>query len=479
MTTTRARLLVVKELRGLLPLWLATAATMAAAAVYPRSEFLVLGLCAFPLGTVSLGAFSVGQEYSYRTLPVLLAQPIPRYRLLLAKAAALVPLIVLLAILARIVFLRAGRAGMTSADDWLTAAFALVPVMGVCIAPWLTMVFRSVIAGVVFTIAIPSALWLLINVVPAVIRGVDAPYDYSLYLTIFGAGTLAAGAIALVDGPRRFFKLEVTQDAWEIPLSGARRHRALSAAETGRHRNPLVHLVAKELRLQRAAFLLPAFYALAWAALVAARSNFSLGAAFFGMTLIYCGVTAMLVGALASAEERALGTLAVQALQPLAAWKQWLVKVAIVLALTVTFTVLLPSVLEWAHPLSQGEAGWRFFGAFLALMASSLYISSLSTGALQAMLLSMPFAAVAGWLFVVTTSQTSKLIWVPLSRVFRTLSVDWTRPIPLLSTADSDWYIWSMRWLQVAVLCVLVALLTWMAARNHRSAEHGLGRMRR
>jgi hypothetical protein len=227
-------------------------------------------------------------------------------------------------------------------------------------------------------------------------------------------------------------------------------------------------------------FVLPAFYILSWAVIVATDSTLFLGPTFYGMTVVYCAVTALLVGALASAEERALGTLAVQALQPLAAWKQWLVKVATALVLTVAFTSLLPRILEWAHPLALGQPNWRMSGGFLALMASSLYVSSLSTGALQALLLSMPLVALATPLFFVTTAKASEVIWSRLlTPVLRTLSLNWTRPIPSLPSWVDSAYWWSTEWLQLAVLCGLVALLIWLAARNHRSADHGLGRLSR
>jgi hypothetical protein len=476
---------MLKEARALLSIWLASASAMlvyllAGPPLIPRSPLLfLLGLCAFVLGAVALGAFSVGHEYAYRTLPALLAQPLSRPRILWSKAAALVPLLVALAILARSMLLRADASDSVSGANtgaWIETITILVPVLGFCVAPWLTMIFRNAIAGVVFTLAIPAGLWLAINVVPA-IDGVDTPHDSSLDLTIFWTGILAASAFALVAGVRRFVRFEATEGVRGITVARTRRQHVPSGSEAGRRRHLLAQLVTKELRLQHVTFLLSALYVLAWAANVATNSTLSLGPAFFGMTVVYCGVTALLVGALASAEERALGTLAVQALQPLAAWKQWLVKAATALALTVAFTVLLPRVLEWAHPLGQGQASWRLSSAFLALTACSLYISSLSTGALQALLLSMPFTAVVGSLFWMVTSKAAR--FGPLSYPFQTLSANWTRPIPLLSSTDWTWYVWSESWLPVVIVCGLVALLIWFAERNHRSAEHGLGRLRR
>ncbi|HET9361138.1 MAG TPA: hypothetical protein VFO58_15415 [Vicinamibacterales bacterium] len=475
------RLLVLKEARALLPIWLASAAAIVVGMADRRGPLFPFGLLAFSVGAAALGAFSVGHEYAYRTLPALLAQPLPRQRFLLAKAAALAPLLASLAALARLMLVRANGgspSGRAISSEWLEINTILVPILGFCVAPWLTLIFRHVIAGVVFTLAIPAAVWLAINLVPA-LDGVVIDFDDVRALSIFWIMILGASAFALVDGPRRFVRLEAADGAGGVSVSRTSRRNAPSAASPGR-RHPLAQLVAKEIRLQRVTFLLPAFYILSWAVIVATDSTSFLGPAFFAMTVAYCAVTALLVGALASAEERSLGTLAAQVLQPLAMWKQWTVKVSCALALTLVFTVVLPRALEWVHPLSQQvPVSWGMAGVFLLLATCSLYLSSVSNDGLRALLLAMPFAAVAGPLFVTITEETQKAIWRPITPVLQTLSLNWTRPIPLLSGADSDWYRWSERWLQVAVLCVLVALLIWMAARNHRSAEHGLGRMRR
>ena len=51
-------------------------------------------------------------------------------------------------------------------------------------------------------------------------------------------------------------------------------------------------------------------------------------------TLLHAGAIPLLAGSLASAEERQLGTRDWQGLLPVAAWRQWAVKVAVVLLLS-------------------------------------------------------------------------------------------------------------------------------------------------
>ena len=52
------------------------------------------------------------------------------------------------------------------------------------------------------------------------------------------------------------------------------------------------------------------------------------------LSVFYSGLIALLVGSLACAEERQMGTLDCQVLLPMATWQQWSVKVAVVLGLS-------------------------------------------------------------------------------------------------------------------------------------------------
>ena len=63
-----------KELRALLPTFLFTAGAVIAGGMMDM-KLAALVLAVFCWGVVSLGAHSIGHEYSYRTLALLLAQP--------------------------------------------------------------------------------------------------------------------------------------------------------------------------------------------------------------------------------------------------------------------------------------------------------------------------------------------------------------------------------------------------------------------
>jgi hypothetical protein len=63
------------------------------------------------------------------------------------------------------------------------------------------------------------------------------------------------------------------------------------------------------------------------------------------LTMLYTGILAMLIGSLASAEERHLGTLEWQMLVSMPGWQQWLVKVGVVLMMVLLLCGALPAVL--------------------------------------------------------------------------------------------------------------------------------------
>jgi hypothetical protein len=106
---TRAVLLpldVRKEIRALLPVWLVCAGAIVAAAVlqgiggHRARTFAAWPIFAYVLGSIALGALSMGHEYTGRTLTLLLSLPADRRRLYLVKLGVLFPMLLTLAVLA-------------------------------------------------------------------------------------------------------------------------------------------------------------------------------------------------------------------------------------------------------------------------------------------------------------------------------------------------------------------------------------------
>ena len=98
---------VVKEVRALLPTWVACAAAMSVAALVAVEPFGRWGVFAYVWGSIQLAALSIGHEYTHGTLPLLLTLPSNRPRLLLAKLSAVLPMLAALFVVALALIIRA------------------------------------------------------------------------------------------------------------------------------------------------------------------------------------------------------------------------------------------------------------------------------------------------------------------------------------------------------------------------------------
>jgi hypothetical protein len=219
------------------------------------------------------------------------------------------------------------------------------------LAPWLTMVCRSTLPGMVFALSLEGALWTAAEVLRLLIYGMDSATLRSaraFTLSVFSVEIVAACVIAAVLGLRNFVNLEVIEGPdrdlhlprWLFPPSDA-----LSA--TPRRRSAYWLMVNKELRLQQLSFVVSALIVVEWLIVSILRRivpEFA-GPPFGAVTVLYSAVLAMLIGSFASAEERQLGTLEWQVLLPIPAWKQWTVKVATAIGLVLLLGIGLPALL--------------------------------------------------------------------------------------------------------------------------------------
>lgn len=124
------------------------------------------------------------------------------------------------------------------------------------------------------------------------------------------------------------------------------------------------------------------------------------------VALLYGGLLAILIGALASAEERRLGTLEWQALLPVAAWRQFAMKTGVALTLSLLLSFALPLL------LARGELAVTAVhaGAVLLLTTISLYVSSRCDSGLQAL------AMAVTTLFLISLMAAVSVRWVMFSR---------------------------------------------------------------
>jgi hypothetical protein len=344
---------------------------------------------AFLLGLLALGAQSVGHEYTHRTLPVFLTLPTDRGRLLLNKLTVLIVMLLTVSALAWLMLFR-DPAFVKHVDSrvlvvGMAAAFFL--------APWLTVICRNSLAGIVFSIAVPAVLLIagdLIGVARYGIGGGALIDDFKF--AFLWRGLFIVCTVAAVSTWRMFARLEAIDDRsadiqapeWLLGNVSARTPVPL------RRHHPYWLLARKELRLQQMTFVVVVIFAAVWAALtLLARFTRHLPLIpIDAMAVMYFAILTILIGSLASAEERQMGTLEWQTLLPLASWKQWLTKLAIVFGLVGLLGILLPAIVmgKLNRPMQLLSIG----GFILVVTTISLYVSSLSTNGVKAMVVTLP-----------------------------------------------------------------------------------------
>lgn len=449
-----------KEIRALLPFWGASVAAIAAALVWRESHLLDLGFFAYVVGSLAIGAQSVGQEYTYRTLPMLLSQPADRRRVYLLKFLVSAVMLLTLAALAGTVF----------ADVWRqeSARFsvAIWPVLcGLFLAPLFTMICRSSLAGMILSACVPALIWMVTLAIAWFWFGIETDRAANIILGRWTLGMILLCPLLGLLGWRRFTELEAT----EVASPALHLPRWLSSADGARGYSPLRALAAKEVHLQQLTFGVAGLYIIGWAiSLLGQRyipswSTFPLGV----VMLLYCMGLAIMIGALASAEERQHGTLDWQLLQPTPAWQQWMVKVGVALGLALLFGVGLPILLNQVTPL-EGFRTIRMSGDLTVLIvlltASSVYISSLSSSGVWAMAWSLP-VGIGVALFIQTVSGA--LRWVTLKLAGPLMADIVTGAVAPSSADPADVIIFAAR----AFSLTLAPLLLWFGFVNHTSSE--------
>ena len=442
--------MIAKELRALFPAWAACAvALLACTGVDGLQPF---GAAAYFIGSAAVGAMAIGHEYTAGTLHMLLSQPVPRARLLFAKLAVLAALLAVLLVLAAVtVSLRGGDALLGPAFLWLPVLTALF------VAPWLTLASRSALGGTVFTVGAAGLL-----LVTGQWIGV-ARYGYTRQVDAFRITLLwQSMAVLCVAGAVMtwilFARLQVIDGRGrEVDFAPA---ATVAGPGLTRH-NAIWLLVRKELRIQQLAFVIAIIYAVLYLAASALNAQSRAGDMVFGITLIYAGLLAAVIGAMGSAEERNLRTHDAQLLLPVRTAVQWRVKAGVALALTLLLTVALPILVVTVlapGPMLSSRLGQPMFVIRLALVLTAitalcLYVSSLCSSGLWALVASMPAMAVVVLLFGSLAG--------PLPRIIPSLHGRFPRASMDASVAF--------------VTAVVVVILLHAARTNHRSAEPGGG----
>ena len=414
--------LIRKEIRLLLPSFLIGVA-LTFANCFLKADQLgfnkfvsVVSIASCSAIAVFMALNSFGAEISSGTFPMLLAQPVSRRRIWRTKTLLLAAALFIGGSLwCAILFLRfevfnhpkgLGDFGDIFLGTWL---FLLVIYSG---ALWTVLLFRQMAAAFWFTLLVPVAILVVIS---NLVKNNDT--GTMILCIVFALYSITGFLFA-----RRLFFC--AQDAqWtggtiSLPVWLGFGGQTISSVR--RPRRSLFALLRKEFQLHQVSILLA--IALAVLNLVcivllkfrpplyddrSARTIIILG--FFGL---FWFAIPWLVGSLAVAEERRLGTLEAQLCLPVTRRVQLFVKFAVALILTISLGALLPWCLERIAALIGVNADIFRRGLFdneiveravacAAFVAISFYASTLARNTLQTMGFAVILTTVA-WLIIVS-----------------------------------------------------------------------------
>jgi hypothetical protein len=433
----------------------------------PARPFVVLAFC---WGVIALGAHSIGHEYAHRTLSLVLAQPVSRNRILTQKALVLLPMVLGLTMIASASFRIAGFERLWRADG-LQTLLVFAPLSAISLAPLLSMLGRGTLPGIVFTIGIMGVLMVAGEFGATLRYGFrDRPAVELFKVALLWSTLPPVCAGAAIAAWRQFGRLQAIDGHRDLQVPAWLWPGPSGTAVGVRRQHPFLVMVRKELHLQQMTFVVVVIYVAAWIALWALEHQAPEVPRFplQPLTTIYLALLAVLIGSVASAEERHLGTLPSQLLLPVAAWQQWAIKAATALGLALLLGIALPYVLYAVAPPPDDRMPlrlWREPRIVILLTTLSLYVSSLCGSAVRAMVASIPVA-------VLSAMCAAFVAETVIDTVFRTALRAVTAPLPRAQIVRIQA---ASEYAMLLSAAAVVLLLLRFAFVNHRSGEHRPG----
>lgn len=440
------------------------------------------------LAVVAMGAASFGHEFTHRTLLLALSQPCARQAVWWRKMR------VLGVAMASVALVRLAGPVLHGNGQAIFEAVGVISLsalgFGLLVAPWFTLWSRSTLAGTVFTVALPIVTWQAASLVAALPYGLQnieaAPVQEAAFRLLVLA-TLGQWVVGPFLGSLTFRRLQVTETRSRM----LRLPQFLAHGEgllvEGRQPGKWWMLVRKELRLLTPAYVVAGLYLLVAVGQLVMRgfaadealsesAPTQLGAGAWSRamefaTLVYAVLVALLTGSLACAEDRHAGTLAWHLVQPIAVWRQWLVKATVALAVALVLGLGLPVLVLDAGQVrslmgnlfgSPGPLAWWLVGGqVLALCALALYISTLTGSAMRAMLWAAPIGLAIETLGagLLDSGEARAALW------------NWVVPFDTegRSLASVAGVVWVLLWGSLAAGALLVPLAC--AERNFRRLD--------
>jgi hypothetical protein len=445
-------------------------------ALFFRQPLGINGLTIHAIACSAIAALIAGHDFLYRTASWNMALPVSRGRVwrqrMMIAGMAMLPVIAVAFFMDWFPLFFSGSYVIPMSWRRVGDLFIEPAITALCLAPWLTLVSRSPLFGTVFSTG-AMVLVFIISASLFELFGVNEPQQ--------AAATFAQYAMpciwifGVVMGWRKFMILEAIEGS-------AKAGTITRSATTQRVRRTSAtwQLFKKEIMLQRfplglaalaigLVFLLKNEHATLW-------------------TLVYPVALVVLMASVSSADERQLGTAEWQVVMPMGFWKQWLIKLSTTWTLAFVVGLMLPiAVLFYKTGELQKIENLDSLTAIPILAAGSflfvavtMYVSSLCDSGLKAVMAAMLVNVLAAYMIAQSFMGYTNFLWTSgfvtttEKGQFVFHDGEMTR-----SPESTEWWTHVEYWPFLISILGAISLALFFAARNHRYAERGLGRVLR
>jgi hypothetical protein len=476
--------LVGNELRAVFPTFAGALALIVVSMMIDPNYRESVAFVGYGLGSVAIAASAFGHDFAHRTLLATLAQPVSRRQIwrirMVTALSTILPLTIIgawpLGLYRLLSSLILDVPNHSASDSTVLMLVAFLS--SVCIAPCLTLLCRSALAGTVLTICVPFILmyggeyaWSLIIV---------WPLNHPVFLWYLAFSFIVTCVIGFVGTRVLWDRLQVI-DARPVSLTlgNWKGIKARTRAPT-RRRSPWLQLAWKEARLQWLA-IVPVVGMCATAASFSKTPQPNFGIEMLIYTMGFWAVfLCLILGSVGSAEERQLGLSDSQALLPVPKTTQWLIKVGLLFLLAYGFAVCLPLALldgttGRADLPIPGPNVWQM--SAICITSLALFVSSCCRTTMKAVLVSLPLSVAAlGVIDLVRISEemligrTRATVHEVIAGTARRFTYTLTSDDSIVAFTIAAPYIFGAG---------LIALLLVFACRNHFSAERSGGELAR
>ncbi len=471
-----------KEAEQLRPAWLAGLFVAQVTGAFGVDGIPLAGLV-FGFTCALVAAFTFGTEFQQRTMSALLSQPVDRRHLWSTKMGVLGVALVTHFLVFQLSLHGSGMSAITSADAQAAVATAGITfaILAWSTTPTWTLITRSAIAGLVFSVAAPFVTF-------AILAALDRE---SSFATSAGLALVLPYSVVVFElGRRRWLRLETPDEQGESMGALFTLPRRTTDGARSSRAGWVRRIVAKEFRLQTVTFATGLITLVLLGLKSVSTESVGRRELFQALVFLFGGITILLAGATPIAEERRLGTLAEQVLRPASIRSQWWLKLGVgALPAAVAFLAMLGAV-NWGGEPDLRVVGLAVLVAFSAF-AFSLHASSGASNTLWALLSGMVVTAVCGVLVTAAAAMVAEMGSSISERVWNSLASEpqlWIEEAarnlppmtsPALGAWENRWQDHTIHvlstWLPIlaALFCSLGPVLSLVFARSNFAQPAG------